>query len=753
LKPSDGIVKKVLGEGIFTADLQFPGMLVGKGLYSSHPRAIIRSVDTNAAEAIEGVHAIATHKDLKGKKRFGVINKDQPIFAIDEVCYIGDMIAAVAAENEEIAASALETIIVEFEPIAGVYDVIEAFENKDITARPDLESNVLYHKSVSCGEVETGFAQSDVHIEESFMTQCAEHLFLETESVIADWDGQNLTIWASGQHPHGDRDQVCEIFGLNMENVRVIYPYVGGAFGGKEDMHIQLQTAVLAMKSFRPVKMVRTRHESFFTHAKRPSIATSYEIGAKFDGSIQAIRVKIVLDSGPYSNLSPTVTMYSAEISSGPYKIPNAQIDAYCVATNNLISGAFRGFGATEIAFAQEQIMDLLAIELRIDPLELRLINGIEKGTHLPTGIGIKHEIGFKETLESAARLANWKTKDHWIERKPAAHLRRGLGFASAFKEVGMGHRREDQSQIRLEVNLDGKLTLFSGSSDFGQGPYFSQALIVSQVLDVDIDDIEVVLPDTDISPDASVTSASRGTYMVGNAAFNASHKIRKILFDLASQFLEVNSDQLEIGKGEIWDRNDPDRFVAFCSLAQFASEKAKPISAEGVYKMWHSADPRIVVEQPEPRSVYAFATQIAQVLVDLDTGQITVEKIWGAYDVGKAINITGVEGQIEGSIVMGVGYTLQEELVQEKGKLLNSHLSEYIAPLITEIPEIDYVIIEVPEPSGPFGAKGVGEIATVPLSAAIANAVTDAIDIRYSVIPLTAERVWSVINQKQMLE
>lgn len=747
MSTSKNLFKKVTGGAKYTTDLHLPGMLVGKALYATYPRALINSLNTSAAEAITGVFAVVTHKDCFDEQHFGMIVKDQPIFAIDQVHYIGDMIAAVAAETEEIALNALDVIRVEYETIPGVYDPVIALEDPQILARPDLEDNLLYQQSVTHGEVEHGFAGSDCCVKQTYRTQCAEHLFLETESTLATWDGEMLLLWASGQYAHGDRDQIAEAFSMPKESVRVFYPYVGGAFGGKGDMHTQIQTAILARKAQRPVKMVRTRHESLFTHTKRPSILTTYELGARSDGTLQAMRVKVILDSGPYANLSPATAMYAAEIASGPYNIPHAQIDAYCVATNNLISGAFRGFGGPEVAFALEQTIDVLASRLGMDPLEFRLKNGIEKGAILPTGVVIKHDIGLKDTIRAAAKAANWHARNTWLEREPAINLRRGLGVTTVMQETGLGVRREDQSRVKLEIKPDGKSYLYSGSADFGQGPYSAQVMIISQVLGIDANEVEVVLPDTHIVPDASMTAASRSTYMVGNAVLNACLKIRSALFEIASPLLEVNPDQLELGDGKIWERSNPCNSTKISRLAQLAWEMERPLIAEGLFRMWHSADPSVEVDQPEPRTVFSYATHIAQVLVDTDTGQITVERIWAAHDVGKVIDLSGVKGQIDGGVVMGVGYALMEELQQKNGRLLNTYLSEYMAPLVTEIPEIEYRIIEVPEPSGPFGAKGVGEITTVPVAPAIANAVADAIGIRMTEIPMTPEKVWKALR------
>ena len=384
--PTAGAELKVTGTCEYTSDIQFPGMLVVKALYPKYPRAKLTKLDISAAEALPGVGAVVTYHDLPDKTHYGILTKDQQIFAMDEVFYIGDIIALVAAETMEIAEKAIDLIEVGYDVLQGVFDPIQAFQSIDVLARSDINSNILDHVSVTHGDVERGFEDADVVIKRNYQTQCMEQLFLETEGVVADWDGENLVMYVSGQDPHGDRNQVADALGLPISKVQVIYPYVGGGFGGKEELHIQIQTAALALKAKCPVKFVRSRQESLFTHQKRGAVNIRLETGAKKDGSLTAIRAKVIGDSGPYANIFPAVIGGTAELISGPYKVPHAQIDSYAVATNNLVAGGMRGFGTPEVAWAFEQNIDLVAEELGIDPVEFRLKNGMEKGTLMPSG-------------------------------------------------------------------------------------------------------------------------------------------------------------------------------------------------------------------------------------------------------------------------------------------------------------------------------------------------------------------------------
>lgn len=739
---------KVTGSCEFTSDINLPGMLIAKALYPDHPRARIKKLDVSAAESIQGVVAIVTYHDLPDKTHYGILVKDQQIFAMDEVYYIGDIVALVAAESKEIADQALNAIQVEYEPFPGIYDPIRAFESSEILARSDIESNILAHVSLTHGDVEHGFNEADVIVKRKYQTQCTEQLFLETESVVADWDGQNLVMYVSGQDPHGDRNQVAEALGLPINRVRVIYPFVGGGFGGKEEMHIQIQTAVLAMKAKRPVKFVRSRQESLFTHQKRAGIYIRLETGAKTDGTLVALRARVIGDSGPYSNIFPAVLGATVELISGPYKIPNEQVDSYAVATNNLTTGGMRGFGTPEVAFAFEQNIDILASELGFDPIEFRLKNGMEKDTLMPSGAYIYHEIGLKETISQAAEAADWSNRNDWLDREPGPGLRRGLGAATIWHGMGMGKNIADTSGATVEMTPDGSVILYTGSAELGQGAITAQKIMVAEDLGIDINHIKVIMADTDAVPAAGTTSASRSTYMMGNAILQATGQIRLSLLELASNVLEADIEELEMADNKVSVKGNPNRFLEIPKLAGQAWWMNKKLRGDGFAEMWHPSEPEHELNFSHAHSIFAYATHIAQVLVDTATGIVKVEKIWAAHDVGKVINRQAIEGQIDGGVMQGVGYALTEELLQEDGILLNNSLSTYIAPLSVDIPEIEHIIIEVPQPSAPNGAIGVGEPTLIPVAPAIANAIADAVGVRVNQIPMTPERVLTKLKE-----
>lgn len=745
----EGSEEKVTGSCEFTSDIQLPGMLIAKALYPDYPRARIKKLDISAAESIPGVAAVVTYHDLPDKTHYGILVRDQQIFAMDEVYYIGDIVALVAAETEEIAAQAISAIQVEYEPLPGIYDPMRAFESSEILARSDLESNILAQESLTHGDVERGFKGADVIIKRRYQTQCTEQLFLETESVVADWDGKNLVMYVSGQDPHGDRNQVADALGFPINRVRVIYPFVGGGFGGKEEMHIQIQTAVLAIKARRPVKFVRSRQESLFTHQKRAGIYIRLETGAKKDGTLFALRARVIGDSGPYSNIFPAVLGATVELISGPYKIPNEQVDAYAVATNNLTTGGMRGFGTPEIAFAFEQNIDQLALELDIDPLEFRLKNGMEKDTLMPSGAYIYHEIGLKETIKQAANAADWTHRDQWMVREPEPGFKRGIGVATIWHGMGMGKNVVDNSGATVEMTPDGSVILYTGTAELGQGAITAQKIIVADDLGIDIDRVKVVMGDTDYVPAAGTTSASRSTYMMGNAILQATGRIRLSLLELASNVLEADIEELEMADNKVSVKGSPERYLEIPKLAGQAWWMNKKLRGDGFAEMWHPAEPKHELNFAEAHSIFAYATHIAQVLVDTTTGIVKVEKIWAAHDVGKAINRQAIEGQIDGGVMQGVGYALTEELLQEDGILLNDTLATYIAPLSVDIPEIEHIIIEVPQPSAPNGAIGIGEPTLIPVAPAIANAIADAVGVRMNQIPMTPERVLNNLEEE----
>lgn len=739
---------KVTGRCRYTFDMAVPNMLVGKLLYSEYPRARITKLDVSAAMAIPGVEAAVTHRDLPHEKHYGHITKDQPIFAIDEVHYLGDVVAGVAALDEDLAEEALKAIEIEYEPLPGIFDPLEAKMPGARLARSDLESNIIFHQSFSHGNAEAGFTESDVIFEQTYHTGAVEQLFLETEGAIAVWEGDSLTVYAGGQYPHRDRIQLADMFGIPASKVRIVYPYIGGGFGGKDELHTQPHVALLAWKTRHPVKLIRNRYESFLTHVKRHQFFITLKTGIKSDGTITALDVEAVLDAGPFTNMSLPVAGFAAEMSSGPYNVPNARVNAYTVATNNLIGGAMRGFGGPEMAFAQEQNLDIVAEMLGMDPLDVRLKNGMQKDSQMPSGAYIHYDIGLKKTMTEAAKASNWYERDQWLEREPSSHLRRGMGVASIWHGMSIGRNLMDFGRATVEMAPDGSVVLQSGTAEIGSGARTAQMMIVADALGVTPDVVRVADIDTEYTPDAGPTTASRSLFIVGNAILEATETIRNSLLNVAADEMEAAPEDLELGDGLITVRGTPAsvRHMTIADAARIAWDTNKQLRGEGQCDLWVGED------DPEPaypvaHTMFLYATQIAQVLVDVETGQVKVEKIWAAHDVGKEINPLGLQGQVDGGVMQGVGTALMEELQLESGRLLNPSLEGYLIPSIMDTPEIETIVVEVPEPHGPFGAKGVGEATLNPTAAAIANAIADAIGVHLWEMPMTPERILAALK------
>jgi len=740
-------IKKVSGEACYTADIKFTNMLIGKLLYAKYPRALIKSIDMSDALSMRGVAAVVTHKDLPKEKYYGRFVKDQPIFVMNEICEIGDIIAAVAAVDEKTADAAIQAIKIEYDLMPGIFDVSEAVNSDAILARSDLKTNILDHITLNHGNVDNGFAEADFIVENTYKTSTVDQAFLECEGTFAHYDGELLTIYAGGQHPYRDWLHISEALGLPANRVKVIYPYIGGGFGGKDELHTQLQTAILAMKCGKPVKLICSRLESFITHPKRNTLVVRYKTGARADGTLTAIEVNAFLDSGPYSNASPGIAYFLTSMACGPYKIPNTKINTYVVATNNLPGGAMRGFGGPEIAFGQEQNIDLLAEKLNIDPLELRLMNGLEKDTEMPNGATFDHQVGFKDTIIQAAKVSNWCERKKWLIRKPMNNLRRGLGVASVWHHVGFG--KNDFAHVTVEMAPDSSVQVLSGTAGIGPGSREVQAIIVSRELGVPIRNIRIAFPQPGVTSDAGSQTASRQVYMIGNAVLDACRKIRRSLLEEAAEDIKEDINTLDIIDGSICKKNDPQhQLLELSYVAKRAWVHNKPLKVEGQsgYGLQQDLEGK---SQQTKSDVYLYATHIVQVLVDIETGQVTVEKIWAAHDVGKTINPRGVNGQIYGGVVQGLGYAVMEELKLDQGYLQSQSLATFQIPTAADIPEIVPIVVEVPEPTGPYGAKGLGEPTLTPVAPAIANAVADAVGIRTFQIPMTSERIWNSLIKR----
>jgi len=747
-KPSPNVINHQIltGSAHYLDDLKMEGLLVGKILYSEYPCALIKSIDTSKAKELPGVVAVITHEDVPGENNFLLQEPDQPVLMKDRVNYLGDAIAAVAAETEDAARAALDAIQVDYEPLAGTFDIDTALEDGADQVLPGYE-NIIPANLYERGNLEEGFQEADVIIENTYQSQWIEQAFLEPEGALSylDLEG-NMVVYASNQAPFRDRKQIARSLNIPEHNVRVITPYVGGGFGAKDEIHVQIHAALLTQITGRPVKILRTREESILTHVKRHPIRVYHKLGATKDGKITAVELKAVADTGPYMNAGLHVMWFVGTVGSGPYYLPNVRLETLAVRTNNPIGGAMRGFGGPQVALAYEGQMDELAKALKMDPVEVRRINAVQSGQVTPSGSIIREAGAVPASIDEATRMIGWEKLDE-VERQPAPHLRRGWGMSTTWFVVGLG-RGQDNASVIVEMATDGSVVLRTGAVEMGQGVFTTLGSIVAENLGIGLDSIRVISPDTDITPDAMQTAASRQTFMSGNAVNKASRVIRQSLLEAAAEETGLPIEILDLKKGKLVAEGE-ELSMTIPDLAAKATLTNKQMYASGFYVM------DFPEEKTEEGTFYAvgpsaFGTQIAQVLVDIETGEIQVEKLIAVQNVGKIINYGGAYGQMEGGCIMGAGYALMEEMLVEEGKTLNDSLESYLIPTAMDIPETEIKLLEIPEPFGPFGAVGIGEPSMLGTAPAIANAVSDAIGKRMTEIPLTPERILKAIEGEE---
>ena len=572
-----GAEEIVTGRARYCPDIRLPGMLCGKLLYSPHVRARIKKLDVSKASNLPGVVAVITHADIPGENSYLYAQPDQPLLAVDAVRFQGDAIAAVAAKDERTADAALAAIEVEYEALEGIFDPLLAMQSgADQVVQG--EDNVMLSQIYRTGDVEAAFASADVVISNTYRTQWAEHAFLETEGGVGlvDDDG-GITVYSTCQAPHRDRMQIARALSIPESMVRVITPYIGGAFGGKDEAHVQIHAALLAHAARCPVHLIRGRRESILTHVKRHPIIVEYTTAATREGRLLAVKARAIADAGPYTNSTHEVLNKFGEFIGGPYTVQNLEVELIGVRTNNPITGAFKGFGAPQAAFVYESQMDDLARKLGMDPLEIRLLNGVETGTKMYTGVVLREGTGMKASLVKAAERIDWKKREQ-IERQPARHLRRGWGMATILKGCGMGRGLADHAGVVLEMHRDGSVVLQSGAADMGQGIVAVLAQLAAERLGVDMSSVRVVRADTAQSPDAGASCASRTTMISGNAVLEAADSIRDTLLTLAAGKTKISKDRLDLKGGRMQVDGEPHEF-SVRDLAERASNWGRPFA------------------------------------------------------------------------------------------------------------------------------------------------------------------------------
>lgn len=736
--------EKVTGRAKFGADFEFANMLYGKVLRTKYPHARILNINTEQAAAHPEVEAVLTAAEIPNNE-FGVIIENQQVLAKEKAMYIGDGIALVAARTKEAAAEAVKLIEVEYEELSGIYDPLEAKKPEADPLHDELDNNQVIHHPLRKGDVKQGFAQADVILEREYSTQFVEHSYLEPEAVVVVPHEKNclVSVYGSIQNPYATRDAVASVLETNLNNVRVTQNNMGGSFGGKDEniSSMAARAAVLALETDRPIKMVNSREESIIESYKRHPYNLKYKVGATEAGKLVAMEIEAVADSGAYACQTPFVTWRSVVQATGPYEVPHVKTDTYGFYTNNVYTGAMRGYGSPPIIFAQESLMEELAAELDMDPAELRQKNMYRNNSVTASGQKLdNHEVSLDEVMNKAMKAINYKEKLAKYSKQQPDDKKRGIGMAISFRGVSLGAEGVDAAGAIISIQKDGSLIIHGGLAENGQGlkTVFSQ--IAAEELGISMDRINYMEADTSVAPESGSTVASRSTLVGGNAVKNAAKKLTTIIKEVVADEYEVEADNLILKDNQIYTEAGS-KVVSFKEIINTAYNKGVFLSAYGWYQ-----SPEISWDeetgQGDPYFTYVYGCQIAEVEVDTGTGELDVLNMAAAHDVGKAINPANVNGQIYGGVVMGMGHCIMEELETDKGYIKNPNFDDYLIPTAKDMPNIEPIIVENPDPNGPYGAKAIGEPTLELGSAAINNAVAQATGKRLRDLPLNLERV-----------
>lgn len=709
---------KVTGETLYSGDIVMPGMLYMKILFAGRPHARIVSIDTSAALALPGVMGVLTAQDVPINE-YGLQIDDQPVLCgpgsgkvgADVVRFVGDQVAVTVAESEQIAADALKLIKVVYEDLPVQTDPVAAMQPGAYPIHPEIgESNICVHDKIRKGDVRAGFDQADVIVEGEYRVPAQEHAYLQPEAGVAHIDEEGrIVVRAAGQWTHTDQHQIAHALDLPDDKIRVQYPAIGGAFGGREDMSVQIVLALAAQKFQRPVKIIWSRKESIIGHAKRHPMLIRAKWGASRDGKLTAAETTFIADGGAYMYTTNKVLGNSTITQTGPYAVPNVKSDVYGVYTNNVPSAAFRGFGAPQALFMAEMQMDKLAEKLGLDPVEFRLRNALREGDTLDVQTAPPGPVTVVQVIEAAAQRAGWQKSDGSWKIKDRSQsdsvVRHGVGFAAGFKNIGFSFGYKENCWARVEIHGKAEIervVVYNAAAEVGQGNHTILAQMAAEAAGVAYEKVEMITMDTLNMGNAGSASASRLTFMSGNAVKGATER----------------------------------------ALAKWQAEE-RPAMAEYTYLAPETTPFDKETGRAQPNFAYAYVAQAVEVEVDTETGQVRLLKVISADDVGKAVNPALVEGQIEGGVVQAQGYALLENFITRDGYVLTDQLSTYLIPTIWDIPaQVESVVLEIPDERGPWGARGLGELPFLPVAPAVAAAIHNATGIWLDEFPFTPERV-----------
>ncbi len=704
--PRVDAIDKVLGKTQYPGDLSRPDMLHMKVLLARRPHARIKKMETKTTRATPDVITVLTASDVPCNE-YGLIESDQPVLCGDIVRFVGDKVALIIAKTEHAAIVGRERLVVEYEDLPAITDPRRALEAKAPILHAKKGSNLLAQRRIRKGSIEQGFAKADVIIESEYTTPHQEHAFLQPEAGLAYVDEQErVVVETAGQWSHDDRHQIAHALKIPDEQVRVVYTYGGGAFGGKEDVSIQIVLALAAWKLRKPVKLVWEREESIIGHHKRHPYIIKAKWGATKDGKLTGIQMDMLSDAGAYASSSREVLNNATAMCTGPYECENVWVDSRAVYTNNPTCGAFRGFGAPQVEFAAEMQMNKLAQAVGLDPIEFRRKNVWRNGSIQATGAPVPQPVGVLNVLDAAAaRAADWTPQKRTSSQNKNAK-KRGYGVAVGFKNIGYGFGFDERCAMTLELhgqNEIDKVVVRAAASDAGQGAHTILAQFAADALDVSLEKIQLVTGDTSVAAETGSCSASRLVFVMGNAVLETAK--------IAKQQWESTSERPVI------------------VTHRYRPRRTTPLDPET-----GAGDPAIS---------YCYATQIAEVEVDTETGHISIIQLLSALDVGKAVNPQQLIGQVEGGAAQGLGWATVEHFVMKEGYVMTPNFTLYLIPTVLDVPEsMNTVVLEDPDPQGPLGARGIGEMGLIPAAPALASAVFDATGIWYDHLPLTPERV-----------
>jgi len=748
---------KCVGQTKFADDIVLPRMLFCKMLRSHLPHALIKSIDVSKALALPGVFAVVTGKDFPIPYGILPVSQDEHALCIDKVRFIGDPVAAVAAIDEDVAFDAMNLIEVEYEPL----DTVSSIDEAVLIDEPrihDYGDHGNVHKKVSLefGNVEDGFAEADLVREDVFFYEGNTHLPLEQHAAVAHFDSDGkITLWSSTQTPHYVHRALAKVLGLPASHIRVIATPNGGGFGGKSDpFNHEVVVCKLSMLTGRPVKVTLTREEVFYCHRGRHPVLMKVKTGVKNDGAITAMHFQSFLDGGAYGSYGVASTFYTGALQTVTYDVPRYKFQGLRAFTNKAPCGPKRGHGTPQPRYALEVHLDKIAEQLGLDPVEIRRNHLVAPNTVTANYLRIG-SMGLGTCIDKVVEGSRWKERFSWDQSNRKLPFGKGIGIACSSYICGAGlpiyWNNMPQSGVQLRLDRQGGVCVMCGSTDIGQGSDSILAYIVAEILGIDPFDIRVVTADTDLTPVDLGSYSSRVTLMTGNAAIQAAERARELLVMAVAEKLSVPIENLSLAERRVFDVENPDVSVSFAEAVVLAESKFGTIGTVGSYTPPRSPG-KFKGSGVGPSPAYSYSAAVAEVDVNPDTGIVVVERVWMAHDIGRSINPMLVMGQVEGSVYMGLGEILMEEMAyRENRNVVHKFpsLLEYKSPTTMEMCDVKTYLVEDPDPNGPYGAKEVGQGPLLPVPPAVANAVYNAVGVRIDEVPITPEKVLRALKDK----